>query len=133
MEDWIKKFLTIPRATPCLLERLLEHESSFKATHKLLDWALDTEIEPEITIVLILRRACDVTEYLVRKPIFKVSKTASLLESLLQTCLPIHDVDKLLYWAITTTLSHKYWRSYCLALDSFITCCRGLLARSSIR
>lgn len=50
-ENWIKKFLNTPRATPRLLERLLRHESSFKATHKLLDWALKTEIEPEITIV----------------------------------------------------------------------------------
>ena len=120
-EIWIKEFPTTPRATPRLLERLLEHDSSFKATHKLLDWALDTETEPEITIVLILRRACDVTEYLVRKAIFKVSKTASLLESLLQARLPIHDVEKLLYWAIdndakpqilevllfTTGLSHE--------------------------
>ena len=47
-----------------------------------------------------MRRACNITEYLVRKAIFKVTKTASLLESLLQACLPIHDVDKLLYWAI---------------------------------
>ena len=47
-----------------------------------------------------MRRAYDVTEYLVRKAIFKVTKTASLLESLLQACLPIHAVDKLLNWGI---------------------------------
>lgn len=73
-----------------------------------------------------MRRACDITEYLVRKAIFKVTKTASLLESLLQACLPVHDFDKLCIGRLKTPLSQRYWRSCSLALDSHEMLSRAL-------